>query len=84
MRLVEAGYAIGPLVDAGGLAARRGGLVDVWPPGAAQPLRIEFFGSEVDSMRSFDPESQRTLERLERAYIGPASEWFADREQLAL
>jgi transcription-repair coupling factor (superfamily II helicase) len=82
LQLVEAGYRVGPLVEAPGEAARRGGLLDVFPPDREQPVRIEFFGSEIDSIRAFDPEDQRTTERLERVHLGPAREWFASREQL--
>ena len=82
--LVDAGYVIGPLVEARGQAARRGGLVDVFPPQGDQPVRIEFFGSEVESIRAFDPVTQRATGRLERVRIGPAMEWFPGHEALAL
>ena len=55
LQLVEAGYEMGPLVEAPGQAARRGGLVDVFPSQHEEPVRIEFFGSEVESIRGFDP-----------------------------
>ena len=82
LQLVEAGYEMGPLVEAPGEAARRGGLVDVFSPQHEEPVRIEFFGSEVESIRGFDPESQRTIGPLERVHIGPAAEWFPAREAL--
>ncbi len=82
MGLVEAGYSIEPLVEAPGQAARRGGLVDVWPVDAPNPLRLELMGSEVESIRAFDPATQRTIERLERVDIGPATEWFFSRDEL--
>ncbi len=81
--LVDAGYALEPLVEAPGQAARRGGLLDVFPPDRDAPLRIEWFGSEIESIRAFDPESQRTRERLAGVAIGPATEWLASREELA-
>ena len=83
-QLVESGYAIGPLVQVAGEAARRGGLVDVFPPDGALPVRIEWMGQAVESIRTFDPETQRTSERLERVHIGPASEWIAERGALVL
>ena len=84
-RLVAAGYELGPLVDRAGQAARRGGLLDVYPPTEALPVRIELFGDEVESIRRFDPETQRTIERVEAVHIGPAREWFpAQHELLAL
>ena len=82
MQLVAAGYEIEPLVEAPAQAARRGGLVDVFPPQSERPVRIEFFGSEVESIRSFDPQNQRTTGLLERVHIGPAGEWFPPPEAL--
>lgn len=72
--LERLGYAIEPLVEAVGQAARRGGIVDLFPPGAAQPLRLELLGDRVESLRAFDPATQRTTARLEHAQIGPARE----------
>ncbi len=80
--LVEAGYTVEPLVEAPGQAARRGGLIDVWPVEADHPFRLEFMGSEVESIRAFDPATQRTIEKLERVDIGPATEWFPARDEL--
>src|SRR5207253_3201026 len=56
--------------------ANRGGLVDVWPPGAGEPLRIELFGDELESLRGFDPMTQGSRRRLERATLLPASEFL--------
>ncbi|MDA0351894.1 MAG: transcription-repair coupling factor [Chloroflexi bacterium] len=81
-RLVAAGYDIGPLVELPGQAARRGGLVDVFPPILRFPVRIEFFGDEVESIRVFDPDTQRTVEHLDRIAIGPAREWYAEAGDL--
>jgi transcription-repair coupling factor (superfamily II helicase) len=81
--LVDAGYTLEPLVEAPGHAARRGGLLDVFPPDRDAPLRIEWFGSEIESIRVFDAESQRTHERLASVTVGPATEWLASREELA-
>ena len=80
-RLVEAGYSIGPLVQQPGEAARRGGILDVFPPDAGLPVRIEWFGSDIESIRAFDPVTQRTREQLKRTVIGPAGEWFGERSQ---
>jgi transcription-repair coupling factor (superfamily II helicase) len=83
-RLVEAGYEVGPLVQAAGEAARRGGLLDVFPPDRTTPVRLEWFGDTVDSIRAFDPETQRTLDRLERVDLGPATEWFSGQAERVL
>ena len=82
-RLVEAGYEIVPLVEAPGQAARRGGLIDIFPPGLDTPVRIEFFGPEVESIRTFAIDSQRTIAQLDEVRIGPATEWFPTREEMA-
>ena len=71
---VGLGYEAAAVVEAPGQFSRRGGIVDVWPPNLRKPLRIELFGDEVDSLRTFDPSTQRTLARIEQAWIGPASE----------
>ena len=71
---VSLGYEAAAVVEAPGQFSRRGGIVDVWPPNLRKPLRIELFGDEVDSLRTFDPSTQRTLARVTQAWIGPASE----------
>ena len=71
---VGLGYEAAAVVDAPGQFSRRGGIVDIWPPNLRKPLRIELFGDEVDSLRTFDPSTQRTLARVMEAWIGPASE----------
>jgi transcription-repair coupling factor (superfamily II helicase) len=73
-RLDELGYAFVPMVEAPGQASRRGGIVDVYPPSAETPLRIELFGDQIDTLRRFDPTTQRTVARVERAVFGPARE----------
>ena len=71
---VGLGYEAAAVVDAPGQFSRRGGIVDIWPPNLRKPLRIELFGDEVDSLRTFDPSTQRTLARVTEVWIGPASE----------
>jgi transcription-repair coupling factor (superfamily II helicase) len=68
------GYESAAVVEAPGQFSRRGGIVDIWPPNLRKPLRVELFGDEIDSLRTFDPSTQRTLERISQAQIGPASE----------
>jgi transcription-repair coupling factor (superfamily II helicase) len=67
------GYEPSPVVDQPGLFSRRGGILDVFPPGG-QPVRIELWGDEVDTIRLFDPATQRSTEQLEECAIGPAHE----------
>jgi transcription-repair coupling factor (superfamily II helicase) len=71
---VSLGYEAAAVVDVPGQFSRRGGIVDIWPPNLRKPLRIELFGDEVDSLRTFDPSTQRTLARITQVWIGPASE----------
>ncbi len=73
-RWVGLGYEAAPVVEAPGQFSRRGGIVDIWPPNLRRPVRIELLGDEIDSLRTFDPSTQRTVARIEQAWIGPASE----------
>src|SRR5690606_20411465 len=73
-RLVALGYERTELVERPGDFAVRGGIIDVYPPTDPHPLRIEWFGDEIDSLRRFEPGSQRTLANVEQAFIGPARE----------
>ncbi|MDY6872783.1 MAG: transcription-repair coupling factor [Chloroflexota bacterium] len=71
---VDIGYEYANIVVQAGQFSRRGGILDIWPPGEAQPVRIEFFGDEIDTMRAFDPASQRTMKSLDTLTITPARE----------
>ncbi|MBR6953527.1 MAG: transcription-repair coupling factor [Clostridia bacterium] len=73
-RLVRMGYERVSLVEGKGQCALRGDILDIYPPAAPQAYRIEYFGDEVDSIRTFDPLSQRSQEHVEAALIGPACE----------
>ena len=68
------GYNVSPLVQEPGTLARRGGIIDVFVPGAAFPVRLDFFGDEVDTIRSFDPRTQRSQQRLSETLLLPPSE----------
>ncbi len=74
-RLAAAGYASVPQVGAPGEFAIRGSLFDIFPMGSESPLRIDLFDREIDTIRSFDPESQRSADRLERIELLPAREF---------
>src|SRR6202000_672645 len=76
-RLVAAGWARTPVVDEPGTFALRGGVIDVYAPLAAYPVRIELFGDEVESLRYFDPDSQRPLRDLDRVVLPPVRETIA-------
>ena len=71
---VGAGYTPASIVVEPGQFARRGGILDIFPAASEQPVRLELFGEELETLRRFDPASQRSGERLERITIGPAHE----------
>ncbi len=73
---VRCGYQSVPVVTLPGQFARRGGILDVWPPGDRFPARLEFFGDEVEMLRRFDPENQRTIARVEEIRVTPAREFL--------
>ena len=73
-KLVAAGYVREDPVGAVGEFSMRGGIIDVWSPGQERPVRIEFFGDEVDSIRGFDPESQLSTSQLSEVEIVPMRE----------
>lgn len=73
-RLIAAGYERCDLIEGAGQCALRGDILDVFPPQAKEPCRIEFFGDEIDQIRFFDPLSQRSTEQLMHIVIPPAFE----------
>ena len=73
-RLLDLGYTSAPTVEKPGEFVRRGDLVDVWPSADVLPLRLEFFGDELDNLRQFDPTTQRSAGRLDVATISPPHE----------
>jgi transcription-repair coupling factor (superfamily II helicase) len=72
--LVAGGWARTPVVDEPGTFAVRGGVIDVYAPLAPHPVRIELFGDDVESLRWFDAESQRTLRQVDRVHLHPVRE----------
>ncbi|MEE8121551.1 MAG: CarD family transcriptional regulator, partial [Anaerolineales bacterium] len=72
--LVSNGYAQSNLVTERGQFSRRGGILDLWPPAEKFPVRLEFFGDDVESLRCFDPASQRTIKETTWVRITPARE----------
>ena len=78
--LAEAGYEREIQVDAPRQFAVRGGILDIYPLTDEVPVRIELWGDEVDSIRTFDPDSQRSIENLERITVYPAGDLETDGE----
>ena len=79
LRALDAGgYRMEPQVTAPGEASRRGGIVDVWPSAEELPVRIELLGDAVESIRAFDPATQRSQGLRESVRIGPARELIVE------
>ena len=78
--LVNMGFHRVPLIEAKGEFSVRGDIVDVFPPGWQKPLRIELFDNVLESIRTFDPASQRSLQKLSQARILPAVEVILPEE----
>jgi transcription-repair coupling factor (superfamily II helicase) len=74
-QLIATGYMREDPVGGVGEFSIRGGIVDVWPPGREAPVRLEFFGDTVDSVREFDPENQLSTAQLKEVEIPPMREY---------
>ena len=74
--LVSAGYKASAVTESEGEFTSRGGILDVYPPASNRPVRIEFFDDEIESIREFDSESQRSFAVLDEISIGPAAEFI--------
>ena len=79
--LVELGYEKNYQAETMGQFSVRGGIIDIFPLTEENPFRIELWGDEVDSIRSFEPESQRSIENLEEVHIYPACELVLTDEE---
>ncbi len=82
IQLTNMGYRRQSQVEIPGDFSIRGGILDLFPITADCPFRIELWGDEVDTIRSFDAESQRSIERVERLVIFPASEFIVTKEEI--
>ena len=82
-RLSKMGYDRVEMVEGKGQFARRGSILDVYPPALSQGLRIELFDDEIDGIRTFDCISQRSMGEAEEAVLTPAAEALLDEEEYA-
>jgi transcription-repair coupling factor (superfamily II helicase) len=73
-RLGQSGYVRSPLVEDPGTFAVRGSLLDVWAPSAELPVRVEFYGDLILSLKTFNPDDQRTLKEIKEVWLAPARE----------
>lgn len=78
------GYRRENLVEHRGEFAVRGGIVDVWPAQGNEPLRVDFFGDEIDRLTAFDIANQRSMHDVVRGIIAPAREWIPSEESRSL
>jgi transcription-repair coupling factor (superfamily II helicase) len=74
-KLMATGYMREDPVGAVGEFSMRGGIVDIWPPGREAPVRLEFFGDTIDSLREFDPENQLSTGQLRAVEVPPMREF---------
>ena len=81
--LSSVGYERVDLVEMPGEFARRGGILDVYSPEMDRPVRVDFFGDEIESMRKFDPETQRSATAMDEALLLPLTETPATEKLLA-
>ncbi|MEP7133691.1 MAG: transcription-repair coupling factor [Chloroflexota bacterium] len=73
----ETGYQRVNTVLEPGQFSSRGGILDIWATAETMPVRLDFFGDEIETIRRFDPASQRTIEKLESILVTPAREYIA-------
>src|SRR6266849_10735595 len=73
-KLIATGYMREDPVSGVGEFSIRGGILDVWPPGRVLPVRLEFFGDTIDSLREFDPETQLSTRQLDEVEVAPMRE----------
>ncbi len=81
--LEAAGYGRAATVMEPGEYAMRGGIIDLFPSGATRPVRLDLFGDTIESIRVFDPETQRSAETRDRLVLRPVSEVSLDRGSIA-
>ncbi len=81
-RLTEIGYENTGLVERPGEFGIRGGIIDIFPLTEENPVRIELWGEEIDSIRAFNPETQRSIRNLDKVILYPASEMILSQESI--
>ncbi|MBT6019476.1 transcription-repair coupling factor [Planktomarina temperata] len=80
--LVRMGFTQTPTVMEPGDYSIRGGIIDIFPPGLSEPIRLDFFGDTLDGIRQFDPATQRTVKSLESVELSPVSEVILDEASI--
>ena len=80
-KLIETGYCREDMIEGPGQFSMRGGIIDIYSPNSELPVRVELWDDEIDSIRSFDPETQRAVENIDRARIIPVREALYTEKQ---
>ncbi|SER17079.1 transcription-repair coupling factor [Piscibacillus halophilus] len=81
-QLVNLGYKVTDMVTAPGEISRRGGIIDLYPLTEPNPIRIDWFDDEVESIRYFNPDDQRSEKEIQTVHIGPVHEFLLTHEQM--
>ncbi len=81
-KLVGIGYTRVPMIDGQGQFAVRGGIIDIFSYTDETPVRIELWDDEIDSIRFFDVESQRSVEKIQKYDVFPATEWILSEDEI--
>ncbi|GAB6168589.1 transcription-repair coupling factor [Clostridium carnis] len=82
IKLLESGYERVEIVEGKGEFSLRGGILDVFPPTSAYPFRIELFGDSIESIRTFNSQSQRSIEKVDKVEIFPAKEVIINEKSI--
>ncbi|MBI2954164.1 MAG: transcription-repair coupling factor [Chloroflexi bacterium] len=80
---LASGYRPEIVVDEPGSFARRGGIVDIFSPTSSHPMRLELLGNQIESIRQFDPATQRSTAHIDSVFISPARETLCDPQDLS-
>lgn len=83
-KLIQSGYERVEMVEGKGQFSLRGGILDVFPTCSTYPYRVELFGDEIESIRTFNTESQRSIEKVNKIEIFPAKEIIVSNESIEL
>ncbi|SDZ00117.1 transcription-repair coupling factor [Tindallia californiensis] len=78
--LYHQGYQRKDQVEEKGDFSLRGDIIDIFPPMEEQPIRVELFDEEIDSLRRFDPVTQQSVEKIQQIQLSPSTEWLAQQE----
>jgi transcription-repair coupling factor (superfamily II helicase) len=74
LKLIDSGYQRSDIVNIPGLFSTRGNIIDIFPASQKKPIRVELFGNTIESIKIFDPSTQRSIQKVEKTYISPVRE----------